>query len=398
MYDGFVTEHNRNTKVRMRKRMGNRKKRSVRNRRKKIIFGIEILVLIVLGSGLFLFTKVKDKMSSIHSVDLDKSKIHVNEEILEAEKTRQEKGFQTIALIGVDSRKDEGGSIKSGQSDTMMIASINNDAGKVRLVSVYRDTYLQTDQESDSFTKANAAYNRGGYYSFLNMLNRNLDLSVSDFVAVDFMAMSRLVDALGGLDVTMTHDEIVHMNNYCKGTAKETGDDYEEIEPVEGTYHLNGVQVVSYMRIRKGEGLDFQRTVRQREIIYKLIDTAKKAGLSTLYDVMDEVFPYIYTNLSKNDMISMGMNMLGYELEDTAGFPFDHIWGSVTMQRVGQDCIIPVTLENNVKQLHEFLYPGQKYTPSETMKAISREISERSGYTEADIPEESFHGEKVRVE
>lgn len=377
-------------------------KRKKRRNRQRIIFSTELLFFGIVALLLCVFVRMKDKVGQIQTVAIDQSKIHTNEETLQSEKLRRQKGFQTIALLGVDSRtrKKDGGSIEASNSDTMIIAGIHHDTGKIRLVSVYRDTYLQTSEEKHSFTLANDAYNRGGYYQFLNMLNRNLDLAVSDFITVDFKAMSKLVDALGGLDVTMTHDEVVHMNNHCIETSKETNEDYEPLEPKEEeqVYHLNGVQVVSYMRIRQDSGLDFKRTVRQREIIYKLVEKIKSSGLTQLYRAIDEVFPYIYTNLSKSDMIAMGMDLIGYELADTAGFPFDHMWGSITKERLGIDCIVPVTLENNVKQLHEFLYPGQSYTPGAVVQSISREISEKSGWGEADIPKNSFDGGEVRTE
>ena len=161
-------------------------------------------------------------------------------------------------------------------TDTIIIASINNDTKVVKLVSIYRDTYLNIGE--DRYGKANAAYANGGYKWAINMLNQNLDLDITDFVTVNMNALVEVVDALGGFDFDLTDEEVVHMNNYCVGTSEITGKSYERIEPeVAGTYHLNGVQAVSYTRIRYTAGNDYKRTERQRELIAKIVAKAKKS-------------------------------------------------------------------------------------------------------------------------
>ena len=132
------------------------------------------------------------------------------------------KGYTTIGLVGLDNRSTK---LKSGNSDTMIIASINNDTKKVKLVSVYRDTYLRIGEDSEGngqYSKANAAYAKGGAEQFLNMLNTNLDLNVTDFVSVDFQAVAEAVELLGGIDVELKEEEVVHLNNYCVETSKVT--------------------------------------------------------------------------------------------------------------------------------------------------------------------------------
>ena len=159
-----------------------------RRRRRRILFGIEIFILLILIGGVN--TGVSDNNVM--------------------------KGYTTIGLIGLDGRDGE---LKSGaRSDTMIIASINNDTKKVKLVSVYRDTYLRIGEDSEGngqYDKANAAYKKGGPEQFLSMLNTNLDLNVTDFVSVDFQAVAEAVELLGGIDVELKEEEVVHLNNYC---------------------------------------------------------------------------------------------------------------------------------------------------------------------------------------
>ncbi len=355
-----------------------------RRRRRRILFCLEIIVLLVLAAGLFLYSKL-DNMSF---QELNFENVRVNNSVADNEVM---KGYTTIGLIGLDNRAvGEDGNLDSGNSDTMIICSINNDTKKVKLVSVYRDTLLRVDEDEDGngiYKKANSAYARGGKEDFLSMLNTNLDLNVTDTVTVDFAAVAEAVDLLGGIEMELTETEIVHLNSYCKETSEVTGKDYEPLEEVAGTYHLNGVQAVAYARIRYTVGDDFRRAARQRDVIAKMVDKAKKADLATLNNIVDTVFPMVSTTLSKAEILKMAMSMLDYEIEDQAGFPFDHMYGDKVKQALSgkvsssdADCVVPVTLESNVIRLHEFLYPEDSYTVSEEVKAYSDRIISLSGY------------------
>lgn len=358
-----------------------------KRRRRRIIFGLEIVILLVLVAGLFVFAK----MGKMGFEELNFDNIGVNTGIKENEVM---KGYTTIGLIGVDI--SNGGSLEQSNSDTMIIASINNDTKKVKLVSVYRDTYMRIGEDENHngiYRKANAAYMNGGYEQFINMINTNLDLNMTACVSVDFKAVATVVDLLGGVDVELKEEEIVHLNNYCVGTAEYTGMDYEPLKKTEGVHHLNGVQAVAYARIRYTAGNDFRRAARQRELIYKIVEKAKQADFATLNKILDEVFPMIKTTLKKTEILSMGMSMLSYDIEDQAGFPFDHLYGkNVEVAMDGYDCVIPVTLESNVVKLHEFLYPEDSYVPSEEVKAYSQHIVEKSGFGDESRLEHSEDG------
>ena len=357
-----------------------------KRRRRRILFGLEIIILLFLVGGLF----VVAKMGKMNFTELNFENIGINTGIAE---NKVMKGYTTIGLIGLDNRE---GSLKQGNSDTMIIASINNDTKKVKLVSVYRDTYLRIGEDSEGngkYDKANSAYAHGGSEQFLSMLNTNLDLNLTDFVTVDFNAVAETAELLGGIDVELKEEEVVHLNNYCVETSEVTGMDYEPLEMVAGVHHLNGVQTVAYARIRKTAGNDMRRAARQREVIYKLVEKAKNASLSTINKVVDRVFPMIYTSLSKADILSMGMSMLSYDIEDQAGFPFDHLYGETVKNALdGCDCVLPVTLESNVIKLHEFLYPEDAYVPSEEVKAYSQRIIDKSGFGEESRLEHSEDG------
>lgn len=346
-----------------------------RRRRRRILFGIEIFILLILIGGVFIYAK----LGKMNFTDLDFSKIGVNTGVSD---NNVMKGYTTIGLIGLDGRDGE---LKSGaRSDTMIIASINNDTKKVKLVSVYRDTYLRIGEDSEGngqYDKANAAYKKGGPEQFLSMLNTNLDLNVTDFVSVDFQAVAEAVELLGGIDVELKEEEVVHLNNYCVETSKVTGMDYTPLEEKAGVHHLNGVQAVSYARIRYTSGNGFRRAARQREVIYKIVEKAKNSDIATLSKILDKVFPKVYTSFTKAEILQMGMSMMSYDIEDQTGFPFDHLYGERVKDAMGGlDVVLPVTLESNAIKLHEFLYPEDSYTPSDEVKAYSQRIVDKSGF------------------
>ncbi|MDY2596326.1 MAG: LCP family protein [Oliverpabstia sp.] len=357
-----------------------------KRRRRRILFALEILILLLLVAGLFVFSK----MGKMNFAELNFEDLGFNTGVSE---NKTLKGYTTIALVGLDNRE---GSLKQGNSDTMIIANINNDTQKVKLMSVYRDTYLRvgTDSEGNGiYNKANSAYNRGGPEQMITMMNTNMDLAIQDFVTVDFNAVAKAAELLGGVDMQLSEEEIVHLNNYCVETSKLTGMDYEPLEKVAGTHHLNGVQTVAYARIRYTAGDDFRRAARQRDVIYKLVEKAKTCGIGTLNKIIDKVFPDIYTSLTKTEIISMAMSMLSYEIEDQAGYPFDHRWGANVEAAIGIDCICPVTLESNAVKVHEFFFPEEEYVPSEELKAYSQRIIDKSGYDDSSRLEISEDGD-----
>ena len=258
------------------------RKRRKRKRRRILVLVIEVIILAalsVVAYGIF-------KLGSLNHLSLNVDNNGWTQE-----------GYTNIALFGTDSREGAAENGEPVRSDTIIVASLNNETKEVKLVSVYRDTMLE--QEGQHYDKANVAYAQGGPEEAVNMLNRNLDLDIEDYVSVNFLAMADVVDALDGVDIELTDEEVVHMNNYCVETSEVTGKSYERIEPeVGGTYHLNGVQAVSYARIRYTAGGDFTRTERQRLLIEKVVEKAKDAGIVKINEIIDAVLPEVSTSLS----------------------------------------------------------------------------------------------------
>lgn len=338
------------------------KKRRARRRKRAIVLIAEFLVLIVLlGIGY-----VMNKYGKFQLNILGKGEISVNEG---ADQT----GYTTIALFGGDSRE---GQLEAGtHADTMMIASIDDETKQVKLVSVYRDTL--TMQSDAKIKKANNAYFEGGPKDAINMLNRNFDLDIQDYVTVDFNALVCVVDLLGGIDADVTEAEAKEMNNHILETARIAGQKAKNMKA--GKQTLNGVQAVTYARIRKGVGGDYARTERQRYILQQLADRAKGTNLAALNQMIDTVFPQVSTSFTLKDMVRLAAGVMQYEFGETGGFPFEHTDGNV--EGIGS-VVVPLGVVENVQELHTFLYPKDTgYAVSDTVKDIAKEIEEVSGYS-----------------
>ena len=351
-----------------------------RSKTKKILFAVEIIVLLVFIGGLYVYGQLMSRMDKTNTQKLDTQKVQVNEEVQDAINSEDSHltGYTTYALFGIDSRSANMKFSGNENSDTMIIASVNNYTKEVKLVSIYRDTLLNLGD--DTYSKANAAYAYGGPEQAITMLNTNLDLNITDYATVKFDALATIIDDLGGLDMDMSYAEIVHMNNYCVETAEDTGLSYtpielpekpEDQEKVQYSYHLNGVQATSYCRIRYTASLDMGRTERQRKVIQMIVYKAKHAGLSKIFNIMDDVFPMVTTSLGKEDILQLLPTLIGYSVDETAGFPssykFSNVKGSI---------IVPTDLVSNVQELHKFLYGDANYTPSATVTANSEKILE----------------------
>ena len=364
------------------KKSSNGKNHKKKNKTSKIIlFIVEILVLLLMVMVLWTVLKTE----KVGKVDLPEEDIVINPEVekLQEQEGSVLQGYRNIALFGVDST--EGALTKNTRSDTIMIASINLDTGDCKLVSVYRDTYLNLS--NDTYNKCNAAYAKGGPMQAINMLNMNLDMNITDFVTVGFSGLTETIDALGGVYIDVKEEEISHLNNYqisIVGTTKD-GKTYTAAEgsytPVTqaGYQKLNGLQATAYCRIRY-VGNDFERTARQRRVLKAVADEAKKASPAQLEKIANSVFDKVYTSLDISEIVSLLGNISKYNIVDEGGFPNSDMLTTGSIGKKGS-CVVPRSLESNVTWLHEFLFDEKDYEPSSAVKEYSAKIAaDTNGY------------------
>lgn len=337
-----------------------------RKKRNKIILLIaEVFLLLIMV--FVLYGVVQGGKVGKH--DMKEEDIVINPEVKEREETTKMKGYWNIALFGVDSTT--GALAKNTRSDTIMVASINQDTGECKLVSVYRDTYLNLS--NDSYNKCNAAYAKGGPEMAISMLNMNLDMNITDFVTVGFAGLADTIDALGGVMIEVDEAEIHHLNSYQYTMAQDLKREYKEVTQT-GYQRLTGLQATAYCRIRYTAGDDFKRTERQREVLMAVADEAKKASPATLNEIANKVFNEVYTSLDLTEIAELLGNIGNYNIVGQAGFPKEEYRMTGTIGAKGS-CVIPVDLKENVEWLHKFLF-DENYTASSDVQAYSGKIKE----------------------
>lgn len=324
----------------------------------KIAIGLCILLLLVVFAAIAV---VYAKMSKLNFVSLDPDKLSINEDY-----EYDETGYLNVALFGLDTREND--EEMGSRSDTIIIASLNRETKVVTMSSIYRDTLLQ--MEDGNYNKANAAYAFGEEEEAVAMLNRNLDMDIDHYVTVDFSALVDVIDALDGIDVEVTEEEIPYLNNYSVEIIENTGvDTWAVTEP--GYQHLTGVQATAYARIRYTEGDDFKRTERQRLVLTKIAEKAQAASLADLNMIIDRVLPKVRTNFTLPEILAYAKDVKKYQIGESKGFPF--VLDTMYYGDAG-DSVVPANLEENVKELHNFLFGENGYTPSSKVCDISDEL------------------------
>ena len=344
----------------------------IKRRRKLIIVFIILEILFLLGTGLYRYAQ--NKMSLIQPSQFKPAQV-TNPNIPQG-KVEEMEGYWTIALFGVDSRNNSVG--KGNNADVIIICNIDQGTGEIKLVSVFRDTYLSVS-DNGLYNKINQAYFLGGPEQAVEALNRNLDLQIDDFATFNWKAVVDAVNILGGVDVELSKAEFYYINAYITETVEATGVGSYQLKQA-GLNHLDGVQAVAYARLRKMD-TDFARTERQREIIDLCFQKLKKSDFAVVNNVMEAVFPQILSSVTIDDIIPAARNLTKYTIADTMGFPAAR--SDANMGKKGA-CVIPQTLESNVTLLHQFLFGDENYQPSDMVKKISAKISADTGmYNEA---------------
>lgn len=325
-----------------------------KKKRKLKAFGIAVLVLltllVIIIGGTFWF--VSDKLGKMQQIDLKEEDLNVS---AQAEENLAD--FRNIAIFGIDSREDSYS--KGNRSDCIIIASINNKTKEVKLVSVYRDTYVQI--EGHGLDKITHAYSYGEAPLAIKTLNENLDLNIKEFVTVNFDAVKEIIDDIGGISMEITSEEVSHIPGLTKA----------------GTYNLTGEQALAYARIRYATGGDYKRTERMRDVLTAVANKVKTMNISQLNKLVNDLLPKVYTNITASDIFSLLPSVPSFKITDSIGWPYET--KGITLDRWYG---IPITLESNVTRLHQEVFGENDYVPSDNIKQISNEIIEKTGYSE----------------
>lgn len=281
----------------------NRYKKSRKKKKKKSIgfkifigFLCVLLAIAVMGGGYFI-----GLLNKIDSVDLNKDNLGIAED--EFKEYGNVDKIKNIALFGVDATDGE-----TGRSDSIMIGTLDPIHKKLKLTSIMRDSYVYIDGYGQD--KINHAYAYGGPELAIKTINENFGLNIEDFVSVNFSSLPIIINILGGVDIEITEDELEYINSYISDINNKDGTSSPNIT-YSGVQHLDGTQALAYSRIRYTDGGDYKRTERQRTVLEALFNKLTSTSVASYNSLLNEVLPYVQTNLNATDILSLGTKVLG---------------------------------------------------------------------------------------
>ena len=262
-----------------------------------------------------------------------------------------DKNVTNILLVGTDSREKGN---KRSRSDTNIIISINRDTKEIIMTSFMRDMYVQIPGAGKQ--RINAAFIFGGPQLLFNTFSTNFGIYLDKYAQVDFYNFMKVVDAVGGVDITISSGELKSMNNAIAEINRLLGVDASNGKLKKaGTVHLNGKQALAYSRVRKVGNADFERTERQRRVLTEIFKRARTMSVSELNDFADIVLPMISTNLTRAEVLDLVMNSpeyLKYDLKSQR-VPID---GSYTYMTVNGASVLGVDFAANKKFWYKTVY------------------------------------------
>lgn len=311
------------------------------NRNKKILISIlSILILIIFSGALYMYSL----SSKVERIDIDRTDVvDTGKEVPE-----EADNVITIALFGSD--YSEYYDVSS--ADSTMILAIDTKNNKIKLCSLMRDIYL--DLPNGEKMNLNYTILDGGPSSILKAINYNFNLNIDKFVQVDLERLPKIIDALGGVEIEITEDELQYINGYIDNIDKKNGTTTEHIYNA-GTQLLNGTQASAYCRIRYTAGRDFKRTERQRDVLNALFVKFKDISLTEVPSMINEILPLVTTNLTNSEIISISTKALGMGLSniEQGRFPSDEnilSAGFTDMYHMNID------IEKTAEEIQQFLF------------------------------------------
>ncbi len=339
------------------------KKHIKKRRRSPIRFLFLLILLIAVLIGIVVFM-LHSKLGKVQTKVLDQS------QLVTVNNDNNMKDYTNYAFFGIDSQTGSM-SDRGNRSDSIIVVSINNSTKEVKLLSIYRDTFLSINGK---YSKINVAYSWGGPELAISTINRNLDLNIEKYATVNFKILANIVDAVGGIEVKVDKSIIKNLNSYIKDMNRINGGNSSTIKSA-GTYTLDGNQAVAYSRIRYTAGGDLARAGRQREVLEKIFEKGKKNPFKMM-SVMDEVLPQVKTNMSQDELFKMVLSVFKYNIKDQQGFP----WNQKEMRYYGSYYGFPTTLKENAIRAHEYLFGTKDYQVSDELSRINQKIIYRVGY------------------
>ncbi len=343
------------------------KRKKQRNKTKSLLLIVGVLIALIIGlvlSGNLYIDSLLNK--TIRSRKLTDEDAMINQEVLDQVKNHH---IVNIALFGADNKEiAQWNNYEMERSDATKIISLDFDAKKIKITSLQRDTLIWIPEPYNDYDKLNHAHWRGGPELAVKMLNYNFDLDITQYVGFSFEALETLVDLVDGIDITLP-DGLLATQVVELGATREGN-----------IFHLNGKQALGYCRLRKLDD-DFHRMDRQNEVILKIVEKLSKKNLIELMDIVNEMLPYVETNLTNNEIKNYISSLLSFDLKQLDQFQIPSKGMDSIEKVVEYNGFSPIYMMENyeelAKELHWNIYEDEDYQPSSTIVQLEQNIQEQ---------------------
>ncbi|NTW71214.1 MAG: LCP family protein [Eubacteriaceae bacterium] len=341
-----------------------KRKKNPKKRLRRILIALFTMVILVASLFFFLFNHFLGKVNT-EEITNNEEELYVNKDLAKIDYK-----LTNLALFGIDTRDDD---YSESLADTIMIATIDPENKKIKITSVMRDTYARIPDHG--YNKINSSYALGGPELSIKTLNLNFDMNITDYVVVDFEAVEKIVDAVGGVEIELKDYEVKGFNDSLNALNGYLGGTYSDRISSPGTYNMDGRQAVAYSRIRKVGNGDYERTERQRSVLEQLFNKIiTEKSLKTTIAFADSILPYVKTSLTRGEIISLGTQVFtsGTRTLEGTRLPTDDYIRSAMISEISY--LLPDTLVDNARHLHQFIYENEEYEPSDALQEISNRI------------------------
>ena len=337
----------------------------------KIILSIVLALLIIpVAAGAIYVNFVLDKVT-VSDEEFGKDfDLNINTNL-------ENSNVKNIALFGVDCRTAD---YKGCRSDVMMVLSYDQKNNDAIVTSIARDTYVEIGEHG--FDKINHAYAFGGPELAIQTINRTFDLDIGDYVTVDFWAVEKIIDALGGVEIEVKSEELTQINICIDelNNVSPTGNVASHVHSA-GKQILSGRQAVAYMRIRYvGDG-DFERMSRQRLVMSVALEGIKDSSLTQLIDVATSLLSTVRTNLSKGEIVGLLTKVVSKGIPTLEQYQIPERDKAIGTKIDGIYYFVPHSLLENVQNLHKMIYGNEAYQPSDIVRTMSDKIEAKLNQT-----------------
>lgn len=321
-----------------------------------IIVGVILsLFLVIIGGGIFVINYSFNQMLVMDK--LDKNELAISNEVINR---KNETGITNIVVFGID-RNDDG---TDGRSDAMKILSLDTENNKAKITSIQRDMLVYIPGNIQDFDKLNHAFVYGGANLAIQTINYNFDLDITRYITLNYEAIEHIVDAIGGVDIYVGESEVPHIAEVNQS----------------GWQTLDGKQAVGFMRVRYSDS-DYGRMERQTEVITAAFSKVSSLGYNELIKLITDCLPYVETNLTKGEMIDLGLEAINVKLDQIEQYQIPKTGAEEVNQSVSYKGYSPLyvldSYQKMVKDLHEGIYGISNYTPLQTIIETENKIQKK---------------------